>query len=202
MFKESRMNHSATAVEYKEKILIAVYPTEAKAQRAIERILGKDFPMDRLSVLGRVHASGDDVLGIYHLNAGDRVKAWARQGALWGGIWGLLAGAAGLFVLPGVGPILAAGPIVEAIAGALGGAAVASTALTGAAMATHLATAMHRIGIPEAQLVELHRKIEEGNYLVVLRTDTDLMQEWKALLAWGTSGEIVELPYAGIKDLL
>ncbi len=186
----------------KERILVAVYHDEAKAQRAIERLIDRGFPMDMMSVLGRVHASGDDVLGIYHLTAGERVRAWAKQGAIWGGIWGLLAGAAGMFILPGIGAVLAAGPIVETLVGAIGGAAVGSAAMTGAAAATRLATAMHRIGIPEQQLVGLHREIENGKYLVLLRTASGETQEWKAILAWDAEGELMELPYTGIKDLV
>lgn len=194
------MTHVDT--ETKEAILIGVYDDEAKAQRALEQFMAKGFAMDRMSVLGRVHAVGDDVLGIYHRKAGERIEAWAKQGALWGAIWGLFAGAAGMFIFPGVGPVLAAGPIVEAIVGALGGSAVGGAAMTGAAAATHLATAMHRIGIPEEMLDHLHRAIEEGRYLLLLRGATDQVQEWKGILGWSGAGETVELPYTGIKDFV
>ena len=61
--------------------------------------------MDLISVLGKLHASGDDTLGIYHMNAGDRMKVWGKQGVFWGGLWGMIAGAAGLFMIPGVGAV-------------------------------------------------------------------------------------------------
>src|SRR5512135_505672 len=105
-------------------ILVAVYGDEAKAQHAIEQLRDKGVALDMLSVLGRVHASGDDVLGIYYTGTGDRVQAWAKQGALWGALWGLLAGASAMFVMPVVGPVFAAGPIVEAVIAALGGGVV------------------------------------------------------------------------------
>jgi len=57
-------------------------------------------------------------LGIYHLDIGDRVKAWGTQGALWGGLWGFLVGA-GFFMISGIGAVAAAGYIVEAIAGGI-----------------------------------------------------------------------------------
>lgn len=186
----------------KEAILISVYGNEAKAQRALEKLMAKGFPMDMISVLGRVHAAGDDVLGIYHRNEGERVEAWAKQGALWGALWGLFAGAAGMFIFPGVGPVLAAGPIVEAIIGALGGAAVGGAVMTGAAEVTHLATAMHRIGIPEEMLEHLHRDIEEGRYLLLLRGARSELQEWRGILGWSDAEETVELPYTGIQDLV
>jgi hypothetical protein len=186
----------------KEVILIAIFGNEAKAQRAIEKLMDKGFAMDMISVLGRVHAAGDDVLGIYHTTAGQRVEAWARQGALWGAMWGLLAGAAGLFVFPGIGPVLAAGPIVEAIIGALGGAAVGGAVMTGAAELSHLASAMHRIGVPEEMLEHLHRAIEEGRYLLLLRGARSELQEWRGILGWSDAEETLELPYTGIKDLV
>jgi len=186
----------------KEAILISVYANEAKAQRALDKLMTKGFPMDMISVLGRVHASGDDVLGIYHRNEGERVEAWAKQGALWGALWGLFVGATGLFIFPGVGLVLAAGPIVEAIIGTLGGAAVGGAVMTGAAELTHLATAMHRIGIPEDMLEHLHRAIEEGRYLLLLRGARDELQEWRGILEWSDAEETVELPYTGFQDLV
>lgn len=185
-----------------ETILIGVYGNEAKAQSTLERLIAKGFAMDMMSVLGRVHASGDDVLGVYHRNTGERVETWAKQGALWGAIWGLFAGAVGMFIFPGIGPILAAGPIVEAIVGALGGAAVGGVAMSGAAAASNLAIAMHRIGIPEEMLDHLHSAIEEGHYLLLLRGATGEMEEWKGVLGWSGADEIMELPYTGIKDLV
>ena len=196
------MSHPGVAGETKETVLIAVYDAESRAQQAIEKLIDKGFPMDMMSVLGRIHPSGDDVLGIYHVKAGERIEAWAKQGALWGAIWGLFAGAAGMFILPGLGPILAAGPAVEAIVGAVGGAAVGSAAMSGAAAATHLATAMHRMGIPEERIDYLHREIEEGRYLLLLRVATEQIQEWKAVVGWSNAKELIELPYTGIKDFV
>jgi Heat induced stress protein YflT domain len=188
-----------------ETILIAVYDNEARAQRAVERLSEKGFPLDMLSVLGRVHPSGDDVLGIYYTSAGERMKAWAKQGALWGALWGMLTGAAAFFVLPGVGPVLAAGPIVDVVIGSLGGgvvgAAVGSAAMTGAAAATHLVTAMHRMGIPPEELNHLHGAIEEGHYVLLMRDATDRIQEWKAVLAISGAREMLDVPYTSIKDV-
>jgi hypothetical protein len=54
------------------------------------------------------------VIGYY--NAGDRMKYWGKLGAFWGGFWGLLFGSA-FFLIPGVGPLLVAGPLVGWIVG-------------------------------------------------------------------------------------
>jgi hypothetical protein len=198
------------AGETKEHLLVAVYDDETRAQRAIEKLSEKGFAMDMLSVLGRAHPSGDDVLGIYYTGPEARMKAWARQGALWGALWGMLTGAAAMFVLPGVGPVLAAGPIVEALISVLGGgvvgAAVGSAAggvaMTGAAAVTHLAVVMHRMGIPQEQLDHLHQAIEEGHYVLLLREASAQVQPWKTVLEWSGAREILELPYTGFKDAI
>ncbi|MDD5330833.1 MAG: hypothetical protein PHX38_12595 [Sulfuricella sp.] len=176
-----------------QAFLVGVYGNEAEAKRVVEQLIGRDYPMDQLSVLGRVHASGDDALGIYHAGAGERMKVWAKQGALWGALGGLLAGAAGMFVLPPIGAVLAAGPIAEAIVAVLEGAAVGGAAMTGAAAVTHLATALRRIGIPEEKLDHLHQAIMEGHYVVVLHGKPDRIEQWKPLLG-RSAREIVGLP--------
>ena len=51
------------------------------------------------------------------------MKYWGTQGAYWGGLWGMLFGAA-FFAIPGLGPMLVAGPLVAWIVGALEGAVV------------------------------------------------------------------------------
>jgi hypothetical protein len=178
-----------------EIILVAVYDDEAKAQRAIEQLNNKGVALDMLSVLGRVHPSGDDVLGIYYTGMGSKVEAWAKQGALWGALWGVLAGAAAMFVMPVVGPIFAAGPIVEAIVagGAIGGAGMA-----GAAALTHLASVMHRMGIPQDKLDHLHQAIVDGHFVLLLREAADQVQPWLDVLRQSEAKEVVELPYKSL----
>jgi hypothetical protein len=73
-----------------------------------------------LSIVGKRYHT-DEHAGYY--NTGDRMKYWGRLGAFWGGFWGLLFGSA-FFIIPGLGPILAAGPVVAWIVGALEGAVV------------------------------------------------------------------------------
>lgn len=194
----------------KESLLVGVYDNEAGAQRAVAKLQKKGCAMDMLSVLGRVHPSGDDVLGIYHMGVGSRMKVWAKQGAFWGALWGMVTGAAALIVLPGLGPVLAAGPIVEAIISALGGgvlgAAVGGTlggaAMAGAAAGTHLSAVMHRMGIPHERLEQLHSAIEQGHYVLLLRAVTAEIPGWRAVLQESGPRVLLELAYTGIKDAI
>ncbi|MGC2456431.1 MAG: hypothetical protein WA435_00345 [Gallionellaceae bacterium] len=150
----------------KNRVLVAVYPDEEKAKGVVKRLIDNNCQMDLISVLGRIHAVGDDTLGIYNLNVGERMKAWGKQGVFWGGVWGMLAGAAGFFIIPGFGAVAAAGYIVEAI---VGGAVVGAGAMAGAAALSQLAVAFHRSGIPEQTILALHKAIEEGKYVLMLR---------------------------------
>ncbi len=191
-------------------ILVAVYDDEAKAQHAIEQLRDKGVALDMLSVLGRVHASGDDVLGIYYTGMGSRVEAWAKQGALWGALWGVLAGAAAMFVMPVVGPIFAAGPIVETIvatlgggiAGAAAGGAMGSAGMAGAAALTHLASVMHRMGIPQDKLDHLHQAIADGHFVLLLREAADQVQPWLDVIRRSGAREVMELPYKSLVEAL
>ena len=198
-----RMSLTETSVPSGQTLLVAVYDREEEAQRTIEQLRDKGVAMDMLSVLGKVHPSGDDVLGIYYTGMGSRVQAWAKQGALWGSLWGLMAGAAAMFVFPGVGSVFAAGPIVEAIigslAGGVAGAAVGGslggTTMAGAAVMTHLASVMHRMGIPKEKLEHLHQAIDDGHFVLILREATKDLKPWLEVISQSRAAEVIELPF-------
>ena len=94
------------------KAVIAVYNTHPEAEAAVKELQRGGFNMKKLSVVGKDYHTDEQVVGYY--NAGDRMKYWGKWGALWGGLWGLLFGAA-FFWVPGVGPLLVAGPLSAAI---------------------------------------------------------------------------------------
>ena len=119
--------------ESNETAAIGVYEDHAAAENAVKELKKAGFDMNKLSVVGRDHHTEEEIVGYYH--TGDRMKAWGKRGAFWGGIWGLVLGAA-FFVLPGIGPIAVAGPLVNAIVTALGGATiVGGSGVLGAALA-------------------------------------------------------------------
>ena len=101
----------------RERLLIGVFSQENAARTALDRLNEQGFPLDLVSLLGRGSSSGDDALGIYYPRVGQRMRGWGAMGAFWGGLWGLIGGAAGMFLAPGLGPVLAAGPVVEAMRG-------------------------------------------------------------------------------------
>ena len=147
--------------------VVGVFADEGTATRCVEHLVDEDFPMDQMSLLHRGGGMGDSPLGIVYGGPGERVKVWGEQGVLWGALGGLLAGLSGLFLVPGIGAVFAAGPIVEALVGAI----VGGTTLAGAAALTSITIALRRMGVPAEKLTLLHNAIDEGRYVVMLHTD-------------------------------
>jgi len=185
-----------------ERLLVALFDRQQEAERSVRLLVERDYPMDMLSVLGKGESGGDDPLGLYYSSVGDRMKGWGKMGAFWGGLWGLLTGAAGLFVFPGIGPVLAAGPVVEAIAAALAGAGLGGSAMAGAAAASQFTVAMHRSGVPGEKLEMLQNAIEQGHYLLMLRLDEEEAGKWQTLLAHNGASMVDVYVYHGLSDLV
>jgi hypothetical protein len=93
---------------------VAVYDSHVAAEQAIQDLQRSGFDMKKLSIVGKDFHRDEHVVGYY--TAGDRMRYWGKAGAFWGGIFGLLFGSA-LFWIPGIGPLVAAGPVVAWIVG-------------------------------------------------------------------------------------
>ena len=102
-----------------ENSVVAIYRTHTDADRAVKELQRGGVDMHKLSIVGKGYHTDEQVVGYY--NTGDRMKYWGKVGAFWGGFWGLLFGSA-LFMIPGLGPILVAGPLVAWIVAGLEGA--------------------------------------------------------------------------------
>ncbi|MGF1546118.1 MAG: general stress protein [Thiotrichales bacterium] len=177
------------------QFLLAIYGAEANAQRAVDALIEAGFPMDRISVLGKLQHSGDDVLGVVYPEVGERARVWASHGAIWGGLLGALAGAIGVFLIPGLGTVLVIGPLVNAIAGATTGAVLGGGALAGAAALSEVSVALHREGMPEHALAQLHAEIEAGRIVVVLQSDSaDELTPYRSALERGQPLRVQPLP--------
>ena len=171
-------------------LIAAVFDRVERAHAVVEQLIENDFPMDQVSVLHRAGGEGDDFLGIAYGDEAERIRVWSEQGALWGSLAGLVAGASGLFVVPGVGMLLLAGPVINAIAGAAVGAGL----MAGSAVATRLTTALHRLGIPEDQLESLHQAIMDGKTVLLVHTDSQDPATLKSRLLWQGAERVEVLP--------
>ena len=87
--------------------IVAVYPDHEAAERAVRQLHEAGIPMCDLSIIGRGSQTTEEPVGF--VTAGDYASAGAATGAWFGGLLGLCVGAAFL-VLPGIGPIVVAGP--------------------------------------------------------------------------------------------
>ena len=165
------------------KTCVAVYKTHHAADDAVKRLQKAGFDMKKISVVGNDYHTEEHVVGYY--NTGDRMKAWGKMGAFWGGIWGILFGAA-FFVIPGVGPMVIAGPLVSAIIGGLEGAVVVGgLSALGAGLAS--------FGIPKDSIVRYEQSLSAGNFLVLLHGTDDEVARGSELLKEVTDNEAVDI---------
>ena len=138
--------------------VVAVYGTHVEAQEAVKQLERGGIDMRTLSIVGKGTHTDEQVVGYY--NTGDRMKHWGKMGAFWGGLWGMLFGSA-FFLIPGIGPLLVAGPLVAWIVGALEGAVVVGgLSAVGAGLVS--------IGIPKDSVVQYELALKTDRYLLVV----------------------------------
>jgi len=141
----------------KNNAVVAIYKSHAEAEAAVKELQASGFEMKKLSIVGRDYHTEEHVVGYY--NAGERMKYWGKAGAFWGGIWGLLFGSA-FFLVPGVGPLLMAGPIVSWVLGALEGAVVMGGL-------SALGAGLFSLGIPKDSIVQYETAVKTGKFMVI-----------------------------------
>ena len=137
--------------------VVAVFAQHSGADNAIRQLKNGGFDVKKLAVVGRDYQSEEDVVGFY--NTGERMKYWGKWGAFWGGLWGMLFGAAFL-IIPGVGPVVAAGSIVAYIISALEGAIVVGGL-------SALGAGLFSLGIPKDSVVRYEASIKAGKFVLV-----------------------------------
>ena len=137
--------------------VVAIYKSHPEAEAAIKELQQSGFDMKKLSIVGRDYHTDENVVGYY--TTGDRMKYWGGVGAFWGWIWGCLFGSA-LFMIPGVGPLLMAGPVVGWLLGALGEAV-----LVGGLSA--LGAGLYSQGIPKNSVLKYETAVKSGKYVII-----------------------------------
>jgi uncharacterized membrane protein len=143
--------------------VVAIYESHSQAEEAVRELQKAGFDMKKMSIVGKDYHTDEHVVGYY--NSGDRMKYWGKLGAFWGGIWGLLFGAA-FFVIPGIGPVLVGGPLVAWIVAALEGAVVVGGLSV-------LGAALYSIGIPKDSIVEYETALKSDKFLLVAHGTTE-----------------------------
>jgi uncharacterized membrane protein len=141
-----------------QNAVVAVYDTHTGAEEAVKKLQRAGIDMRTLSIVGRDSHTDEHAVGYY--NTGDRMKYWGKTGAFWGGFWGLLFGSA-FFAIPGIGPVLAAGPVVTWIVGALEGAAIVGGV-------SALGAGLYGVGIPKDSIIQYELAIKTDKFLLMV----------------------------------
>jgi hypothetical protein len=153
--------------------VIALFDQHTQAEAGVRELQEAGFNMKALSIVGKEYHTDENVVGYY--TAGDRMAYWGKNGAFWGGIWGLLFGSA-FFMIPGIGPIVAAGPIIGWIVAALEGAVVVGGI-------SAVGAGLYSIGIPEKSVLKYETSLKAGKFMLVVHGTADEVIRAKEILS-------------------
>jgi hypothetical protein len=147
-------------VENKKTAVFGIYTTVAAADAATDRLVKSGFSASDISALLPENLGSKEIGTQKATKAPEGATAGASSGAVLGGALGLLAGI-GALAIPGVGPLIAAGPIVAGLAGLGIGGAVGG--FTGALIG---------MGIPEYEAKRYEGRLQKGGILLSVHCDT------------------------------
>jgi uncharacterized membrane protein len=156
-----------------QNAVVAVYASHLEAEAAVKELQRGGIDMHSLSIVGKDSHTDEHVVGYY--NTGDRMKYWGKTGAFWGGFWGLLFGSA-FFAIPGLGPVLVAGPLVAWIVGGLEGAAVVGGL-------SAVGAGLYGMGIPKDSVVEYELALKTDKFLLMVHDKASEVEKAKNIIA-------------------
>lgn len=140
-----------------------IYSTRQDAEMAVSQMRSAGFRAEDVSVLFPDNEGTKDIGHEKHTKAPERATAGAAIAGVAGGALGWLAGL-GALAIPGIGPFVAAGPIVAALAGLGAGSVVGG--LTGALIG---------LGVPEYEAKRYEGRIRSGGILLSVHCEDELM---------------------------
>lgn len=141
------------------KAVFCLIDNERQAERIVDHLRARGFSNNDISVLFPDNSGTRDFAHEQNTKAPEGAAAGAGTGGVVGGVLGWLAGI-GSLAIPGVGPFIAAGPIMAALAGVGVGAAVGG-----------IAGALVGLGIPEYEAKQYEGKIKGGNILISVHAE-------------------------------
>ena len=146
---------------------VGIFESNSAAENAVNKLHRSGVDMKKLSIIGRDQHIDEHTVGYF--NIGDRMMYWGTPSKFWGGLWELLPGA-GFFSVPGLGKLLVAGPLVNAITGTIKDSA-------GASGLNAVGTGLYNLGIPKADIAKYETALKAGLFLAIY---------------YGTDGEVEE----------
>src|SRR5712664_2790955 len=144
----------------KNTAVFGIYPTAEHAERAVDRLIAAGFPSPDISVLLPDTRSTKEFAHVKETKAPEGTAAGVTTGGVIGGTLGVLAGI-GVLAIPGLGPFIAAGPIMAGLAGLGVGGAVGG--VTGALIG---------MGIPEFEAKRYEGRVKDGGILLSVHSDS------------------------------
>ena len=155
----------------KERAVLGIYPNYSSVEYAVEVLKEAGFRNSDISVLFPERAGSKDFAHDKGTRVPEGAAAGAGTGALLGGALGWLVGI-GTLAIPGLGPFIAAGPLVSVLAGMGVGGAVGG-----------IAGALIGMGIPERQAKHYEVRVKEGGILLSVHSDnSDWAKRAKGIL--------------------
>src|SRR6187431_2146720 len=153
------------------KAVIGLVSSEAQADSIVAQLQRAGFSTNDISALFPDKRGTRDFAHEKNTKAPEGAVAGASAGGAIGGTLGLLAGI-GSLAIPGLGPFIAAGPIMAALSGAAAGATVGG-----------IAGALIGLGIPELEAKRYAGKVQEGSILLSVHVeDSDETSRAKKIL--------------------
>jgi hypothetical protein len=147
----------------KNTAAFGIHSSREQVEEAVQALRNEGFRVEDISILYAENEGSKDFAHVKATKAPEGAAAGAAGGAAIGGVLGWLVGI-GAIAIPGVGPFIAAGPIMAALAAAGVGGAVGG--LTGSLVG---------LGIPEYEAKRYEGRIRKGGYLVSVHCDNS---EW------------------------
>ena len=144
----------------KNTAVYGIYPNRGMAESAVDRLIAQGFRNEDISVLLQDNVGTKDFAHEKHTKAPEGTTTGAVAGAAVGGTLGLLAGI-GALAIPGLGPFIAAGPIMATLAGIGSGGVVGG-----------LIGALVGMGIPEYEAKRYEGRVKNGGVLLSVHCDT------------------------------
>jgi hypothetical protein len=142
-----------------KQAVFCIATTEIQAEDIVSQLKSEGFSNDDISVLFPDKTGTKDFAHEKHTKAPEGTVRGAGTGGVLGGVLGWLAGI-GTLAIPGLGPFIAAGPILAALSGAALGAAVGG-----------VAGALVGMGIPEYEAKRYEGRVREGNFLISVHVE-------------------------------
>lgn len=142
------------------KSVYAIAISEGQTHQIVDSLTKSGFSSNDISVLFPDKDSTHEFSHEKHTKAPEAAMTGVATGGVIGGTLGLLAGI-GALAIPGVGPLIAAGPLLAALSGAAAGATVGG-----------VAGALIGLGIPEIEAKRYQNRIAEGNMLISVITNS------------------------------